>query len=153
MKRVNVTNENGRLVGWFNYDRAVGRWPDKDPVTGDGSGGLGRGQAVILTASGRWVLEDWTDWQGQENTYRWISADEAREWLLSNHHDDAVEQHFGAVPAEVNLGGRPATVGGSRRPLQAPDEFWQQVDARAAELGVSASEVIRRAVAEVLVNP
>src|SRR5690606_21326685 len=145
MQRVNVVND-GKVVGWFNMDQIRGRWSDRDPISGSGSGGTGRGEAVILTAGGRWVLQSWTDWAGEEYKHRWLSPDQAREWLVANDFGEVVAEHFGALPPEVNLGGRPVTVGGLRRVIQAPTEWWARVDARAAEDGISAAEVIRRAV-------
>lgn len=145
MERVNILDPTtGKVAGWFDLDAAE-RWSDEDPFAPNSPH---RGEAIIRTARGRWVLERWTHHVGEAPSYRYISADDAREWLARNHWDGAVERHFG-VP-EMDAGGAPVTVGGSRRLIQAPDELWEAVDARAAELGISGSEVVRRALREFL---
>jgi|SRR5690554_441338 len=146
MERVNILDPTtGKVAGWFDYASAE-RWSDEDPFAPNSPH---RGEAIIRTAGGRWVLERWTHHVGEAATYQYISADRAREWLERNHWDGAVERHFGAPP-ELDAGGAPVTVGGSRRLVQAPDELWERVDARAAELGVSGAEVVRRAVRDFL---
>lgn len=146
MQRTNVYEESGRTAGWFDYHALLGKWSDRDPVTGNGSGGAGRGHAVLLTKSGRWVLEAWTAWSGDTPTHWYISPDEAREWLLRHGEDEAVEEHFGKPPAEARIG-RPQ-VGDHRRTITAPMDLWEQVDAAAGEEGVTAPEVVRRALRE-----
>lgn len=91
------TGEN-RVVGKFDAARAVkvtGRREWDGNNMADVHVGANRGQILYRTASGRYVLETWSAWQNEETTYRFISADEARDWLILDGEDDLVEQWFG----------------------------------------------------------
>lgn len=106
MARINVYSsdyERSTLEGWFESSKAD-FWSDRD-WNGDGSQGTGRGQTIWRTAQGRWVLENWTRWQGESDSYRYIDADEAREWLLKNNRDDIVEKYLGEIEEETGPGG------------------------------------------------
>lgn len=100
MNRVSVTSGSGERVGHFDFSKAQ-RWSDGNRGGyGDGSRGTGRGEAVLLTAGGEWVLERWTQWSGEKETYHYLSAERAQAWLLRNDFDEVVEQHFGAMAEE-----------------------------------------------------
>ena len=143
MSRVAVTTEDGRNAGHFDWDKA-GRWSDRD-VNGNGSGGAGRGEAVMLTAGGKWVLEHWTYWQGQRCSYEWITAEEAHAWLLRNGETEAVEEYFGDQPEEVDRrAGRPEI--GGRVTISLGTGNLGRVDAWAQAEGISRAEWVRRAV-------
>jgi hypothetical protein len=137
-----VTASDGSYDGRFNYAKAS-RWSDED-YNGNGSGGTGRGQAVLLTAGDRWVLENWTRWQGETSTYQWITPEKAREWLLLNSYDDAAEELLGPQPEEEDKRpGRP----GIGTPVQVRlGDTLPLVDQYAQEDGVSRAEWVRRAV-------
>lgn len=101
MNRVTVYDtalfgEPGSKHTTFDYDRIRGRWSDRDPVTGVGSRGAGRGEAVILTGNGRskWVLEKWTDWSGEAGRFERLDEEDARQWLERNEFERAVAEHF-----------------------------------------------------------
>jgi hypothetical protein len=142
MSRVAVT-EDGQYVGRFEWDKAE-RWSDRD-YNGNGSGGAGRGEAVMLTAGGRWVLENWTNWQGQRNTYRYIIGNEAQAWLMRNGEDAAVEKYFGDLPEEEDRrAGRPEI--GGRVTIALGTGNLERVDAWAQAEGISRAEWVRRAV-------
>lgn len=89
--------ESGQVWAAFDYDRIRGRWSDIDPVSGAGSGGPGRGEAVILTGNGRakWVLEKWTNWGGEAARHERLDDEDAREWLERNEFSAAVAEYFG----------------------------------------------------------
>lgn len=129
-----------KLAGWFDWHKAA-RWSDAD-YNGDGSGGVGRGQAVILTSGGKWVLERWSRWQNESDRYEYITADEARDWLLRNNEDAAVAECFGEIaeeedrrPGRPEIGGRISTAIG--------DELLANVDAYAKAREVTRAEAIR----------
>jgi hypothetical protein len=160
MNRVNVydwpvyLNAIPRRVGHFDYDQAT-VWSDRDPFTGNGSGGPGKGEAVVLTADGRWVLERWSDYQGSASEFEYIAAEDAREWLLRNGEDDAVAEHFGPIEPERGPGRPPidpAPGPTKSTPVRLGAELTAAADERAAAEGVSRAELIRRAVAA-YVNP
>lgn len=143
MTRVQVV-ENDVVVGHFDRDAVQGWWSDQDPITGDGGQGAGRGQAVILTAQGRWVLEAWTNWAGETDQYEFITPERARAWLLRNAFDDVVEQHFGPIEPERGPG-RPEV--GPRIGVRLPEELLEQLDTYADQAGINRAEAVRQMVA------
>jgi hypothetical protein len=102
------------LAGWFNpdsstrYDEAT-RWDGNNSVSVNPVGRYGH-QVLYRTKGGRWVLHNWSQWQGAEERYEFVDDATAKDWLLRNEEDDAVEQWFGELDEESgpNLGGRPA---------------------------------------------
>lgn len=150
MTRINVYSktdeysyEPATLLGWFDYDKRQGAWSDAD-YNGDGSGGTGRGQEVILTSGGKWVLRNWTRWQGEEDRCEYITAGEARDWLLRNHEDEAVEQHFGAIAGDARRSaGRPEIGGAVHVRL---GELVAKVDEYAGRQKISRAEAVRKLV-------
>jgi hypothetical protein len=135
------SDEKPALLGWFESTKAD-RWSDRD-YNGNGSGGTGRGQAVWHTAQGKWVLENWTAWQNESNTYAYITADEAREWLLRNDEDEAVKANFGEVAEEEDRRpGRPAV--GDAINFRPGDERLVKIDAYAQARNLSRAEAMRR---------
>lgn len=131
--------------GWFDLSRAE-RWSDQDH-NGNGSGGPGRGVAVYRTAQGRWVMEEWTNWQGEEDLCYFIEADKAREWLLANNFDEAVEEHFGEIEEERGPG-RPAI--GDQVQVRMSDDLKERLDEWAGERNISRAEAVRRILSEAL---
>lgn len=152
MDRVNVTEDDGwgerRLVGWFDLARAA-RWSDMDH-NHNGSGGVGRGQAVVRTAGGRWVLETWTLWDGESPAYEFVAPDRARVWLIRNNLDDVVEEHFGRPAEEEGPAppGRPEV--GPQVHARLDPELLADVDSEANRRGVSRAETIRALLRQVL---
>jgi hypothetical protein len=148
MARVNVyeAHDNGygdaeyTLAGWFRSERAE-RYSDADH-NGNGSGGTGRGQAVYRTAQGRWVLERWTRWQGEEDHLEYIDAETARSWLLKNDFDEAIEEHFGEIADEQGPG-RPEI--GPAFSVRFPAGLLARVDEQAKAEGRSRAELLRDA--------
>lgn len=131
-----------RLAGHFDISKAV-QWSDADH-NGNGSGGTGRGQAVLRTSGGRWVLCNWTRWQDESDTFRYITETEAHDWLLRNHEDAAVADHFGEIPEEEDRRpGRPPIGEAINVRLGA---LLTQVDGFAATQGVNRAEAIRHLV-------
>lgn len=148
MSRVAVT-EDGQYAGHFDWGKA-GRWSDRD-VNGNGSGGAGYGEAVMLTAGGKWVLEHWTLMQGVRNTYEWITAEEAQAWLIRHGAHEVVEEYFGDEPDEVDRrAGRPEI--GGRVTLALGTGNLARVDAWAEAEGISRAEWVRRAVEAAVVQ-
>ncbi|MET7334399.1 hypothetical protein [Nonomuraea sp. NPDC005650] len=59
---------------------------------------------MYRTAEGKWVLHRWSQWEGKDDTYKFIDHARARIWLLTCNHDDAVVKHFGELPDEAGPG-------------------------------------------------
>jgi hypothetical protein len=148
MIRLNVTDSGGARVGHFDWDKKAGRWSDGDRNGyGNGSSGTGRGQAIILTSGGKWVMEHWTRWGGEADRFEYITADAAREWLLRNNEDAAVAEHFGPIAEEEDKRtGRPAI--GDAINIRLGDDLLAMVDEYARQRSVSRAEAIRRLVTD-----
>lgn len=134
-----------KRVGTFDRSKAE-RWSDKDDYHEAGSGGPGAGQAVLRTATGKWVLQHWTLWQGQEDRHEFITEGVAREWLLRNDFDTAVEKYMGGE-IEIEEDRRPGRpeIGGETK-IRLGDELLDRADRLAETQGISRAELVRRAV-------
>ena len=131
------------LAGHFDSAKAES-WTDRD-YNSNGSLGTGRGTSLWRTAGGKWVLCYWTCWQGEEDTYTYIDADAAKDWLLRNDEDTAVTKYFGPIPEEEDRRpGRPAV--GQAVNVRLGDDLLGQVDAYAGEHGQSRAEIVRELV-------
>jgi hypothetical protein len=144
----NLADEHGYeapvLVGHFESSKAE-QWSDAS-IDGNGSGGTGRGTALLRTAGGKWVLAHWTRWQGESDTYAYIEADSAKDWLLRHHEDEAVTKYFGEIPEEEDRRpGRPAIGDGNAINVRL-GELLGRVDAFATKGGTSRAAAIRELV-------
>jgi len=55
-------------------------------------------ERLYRTKSGKWVLKEWSQWQGRLETYKAISQEEAILWLLRNEHEEeAIERDTDGV--------------------------------------------------------
>lgn len=101
-----------RLIGWFDPDKcerfdADTYWNGQNRVDK-----ITRSEwidaTLFRTTGGRWVERtDYTRYHNGEVEHRFLSDDEARDWLLRNEDDEAVAEHFGEVAEESGPGGRP----------------------------------------------
>lgn len=155
MTRINVYSyakdefDETTLAGWFNPDSATlyqeaTRWDGNNSVSVNPVGKYGH-QALYRTAKGRWVLNNWSQWQGVEETYEFIDDATAKDWLLRNEEDDAVKKWFGELDEESgpNLGGRPAV--GPKAEVRLSEETLRRVDEFAA--GRSRADALRDLIA------
>jgi hypothetical protein len=137
-----------RLAGHFDDDKATrideNREWDGHNMTSVVAGGTFEHECLYRTAGGRWVLNHWSQWEGVQPTYRFVSDAVARDWLLRNGSDTEVAKWFGPVASEAgpDLGGRPE-VGGTVSTAVGTDRL-AAVDRWAAENGVTRAEAIRR---------
>lgn len=162
MARINIyeteTDEYGTvgeraLVGWFDPNKAE---QFDESTTWDGNNNVSNAtnsatehQILYRTSGGRWVLHGWSQWQGVAEWYTFLPEDKAREWLLKQNQDAAVERFFGPVAEETGPApvGRPEVGGVVNVRLGA---LLTQVDAEAARAGESRAETIRRLLAAAL---
>ena len=149
--RENVFDFEGNFVGWFDRAKAekfeeATRWDGNNHIS-IATGSQYDHEILFRTAGGRWVLHGWSQWEGRPERYRFIGDEDAREWLLLNEEDAAVERFFGEIEDEVGPG-RPE-IG---RPIIAhlPPELTAQLDQVAERDGVPRAEVIRRLLGEAL---
>lgn len=135
-----------RLVGWFDLDAATAYdedtwWDASNEMTvSRATGSPSVHERLYRTAEGRWVLFWWAQWQGRLERWSFVADGHARDWLLANGHDAAVEEHFGPVEPERGPG-RPA-IG---RPVQVrfPDGLLARLHAWADYSGISRAEAVR----------
>lgn len=151
MTRINVYRyddlDGKTLDGHFDIDRAEKfeegtRWDGNNHVSLH-VGDKFDHQTLYRTAKGRWVLNNWSQWQGREETYEFITDDQAREWLLIAKEDAAVEKYLGEIEEERGPG-RPAV--GAVLNVRFPDDVRARLDERAAGEGVAVAEMVRRLV-------
>lgn len=154
MTRINITtdaeddfgNPATRLVGWFDIAKAEEFKEDREAYDGANLAGVhlrdqNAGQVLYLTAGGRWVLHGWSAWQGTVDTWEFIGADAARDWLLINGDDEAIERIFGA-PVEPERGpGRPEI--GPMVEVRMPADMIAYLDAWTEAAGTSRAAVLR----------
>lgn len=126
--------EGPQLAGWFDYAKAR-HFPGETYWDGNNSACVHlrdgtRRQHLHRTARGRWVLENTSQWQNEQDTYEFITDDEAREWLIKNGDDGAVTEFFGEMEDESGppVGGRPKI--GPQVSVAYPPELLQRIDAK-----------------------
>lgn len=159
MARINIYSEpddydgSKVLEGWFDPDKAAcykqdTRWDGHNQV-GVITGKWSVHEHLYRTSGGRWVLRrDETTQQGGRDTYRFVSDEQAHDWLLrSECNDDAVAKWFGQVEEERGPG-RPVI--GPEVKVRLPQEQADAVDKMAAEAGISRSEMLRKLVTAAL---
>lgn len=145
------------LLGWYDPERAVEaidedtRW-DGNNWCGVTSGTtMGALATLYRTAGGRWVeRQDRRRCRiavtvQNPDTSRFLSDDEAREWLLINGRDEVVERYWGPVAEESgpDLGGRPYV--GPAISVKIPEDLLAAMDAASEAQGIARAEWIRRA--------
>jgi|GEM_PF-1414248 len=156
MQRVNVfkyadpdvDGSETHLNGWFDLDKAVEiaeltRWDGDNRVSVHVP--KFHHNALYRTAGGRWVLQSWSQWQGTMERYEYIDDERAREWLTVNESDDIVEQYFGEVEEEAQIG-RPRV--GTLVGVRVPDDVLADVDAIAERRYASRSQMVREAITD-----
>jgi len=88
MTRIVLTDGSGR---WFDAERAEvfeeATWWDGRNHRSCATGSQWEHEALYRTASGRWVLHHWSQYQGVPDRWEEIDAEEAARWLSINGHD------------------------------------------------------------------
>ena len=98
MARITLTDS----PRWFNDSTATkfdedSRWDGNNHIS-RATGSQWDHQALYYTASGRWILNSWSQWQGTEDTYEEVSQADAIEWLISQDVDN---DEISSLPATV----------------------------------------------------
>lgn len=155
MSRINVTDDDGALVGWFDPDKATGydertRWDGNDSVSL--TAGKQHHHYLWRTATGRWVLHSWSQWVGARDAYKYLTDDQAREWLMRNEYDSAeIEQITGEeIPDEPPVMGRPAI--GPQIKIRLDPDVLARIDDLADAAGVTRSAWVRSALEAAVAN-
>jgi hypothetical protein len=158
MARINVysyDDEGGKtLDGWFDTSRAEdyredSRWNGNSHI-GIESGIDHRfgGEWLYRTQGGRWVRHrDTKNYFHGPETFEFIAAEAARDWLMRNDHDDVVAKHFGEIEEERGPG-RPEV--GKPINVRLGDDLLLRVDAEADRRGKSRADTLRELVTSAL---
>ena len=143
----NYANDFDPTIGWFDMDKATryddGRYWDGSNTRGNCSRSQWVREYLFLTAGGRWVHNiDSTSLQ-QGDAYHFMTADEARDWLVrSEANEAALAEHFPTMPDESGpTMGRPAI--GEQISVAMPAELLARIDASAEQANLSRSAWIR----------
>jgi hypothetical protein len=88
MERINVVNEYGGQVGWFDRDKAH---CIEENTYFNGNNHISRStnsqwnhEELYFTASGNWIKLEYSDYQGTNPVFTAISLEDASEWLIKN---------------------------------------------------------------------
>ncbi|WP_416520089.1 CopG family transcriptional regulator [Streptomyces achromogenes] len=159
MKRITIysseMNEQGgyNKLGWFDLDAAEHVLEESSRWDGQVMRGvisqmqINRAQ-LYRTKGGRWVenQDSRPEFNGP-NRWRFLTDDEARNWMVKSggtEAEEALEKWFPDTPDEVgpSLGGRPTV--GPKVEVRLDHETLAQVDALAAKKDVTRAEMLRR---------
>lgn len=153
MSRINVITydeETGEResVGWFDPDTSTcfeqDRYWDGNNMVGVITRSQWVDECLYRTKGGRWVLNhDGHRYNNGGNDYRFLTGEEARDWLVrSVENDAAIEKYFGELEDERGPGrpeiGDPVNV--------RLGELLAKVDEAATSRGKSRAEMIRHLV-------
>ena len=139
MERTNVT-DNGKTIGWFDLDTAI----QYDGTTCRDA--LGQdSNALLRTKGGRWVLGHFSrsmsnGFEVENDWYEFVTDDQAKNWLVTQDHDDAAEKYFGPVEEESGPG-RPTV--GPKVETRLPEAVLEQVAGYAQQHSLSRAEALR----------
>ncbi len=159
MARINVYDIDPALgdktiVGWFDPKEAQSwdegtRW-DGSNLTSLVAEGRWAHETLYRTAAGRWVILWWSQYEGTQEWARYVTQEQAVEWLIASEYDAAeIEQITDTEVPEERGPGRPQ-VGDRPYKLVMPETMLASIDERADRDGVSRAEWIRRALAAAL---
>lgn len=88
MNRIALTDSSGK---WFDMDKAT---EFKNHYFWDGnnntskSAGKYNHESIYRTASGKWVLEFTSQWQGINDSYTELDDEDAAAWFMKNEYSD-----------------------------------------------------------------
>lgn len=155
MARINITETDEytgsiKVIGHFDYDKTERfeedtRWDGSNHVS-LATNDKFEHQQLLRTAGGRWVLNRWSQWEGRPDIYEFVTDDQARDWLISQSRDKAVEKYFGEIEDEKGPG-RPEV--GPATNVRLGEELTAKVDAARTD-GESRAAAIRRLLAHAL---
>lgn len=91
MKRIALTDNSG---AWFDADKAEefredSYWNGNNHIS-KATGSQWNHEWMYRTASGRWILNSFSDYQNVPETYEEVDDDTAARWLSVHGHDHPV---------------------------------------------------------------
>ena len=83
---------------WFDRDKAT-KYDEYVPHNGNNSVSVHtndqwRGKTLWKTASGTYVMCEWSAWQGESNRWYVVTEDEANYWFYTNEDYDKLPPEF-----------------------------------------------------------
>lgn len=94
MKRTIIRDNERQPVGWFDKDRATrfaeDRRHDGSNLISVATGSQWAHEALFLTRKHRWIINEWSDWQGSAETYSFMDERDAFRWLVANRYDEVM---------------------------------------------------------------
>lgn len=148
MARINIYDEAGTMVGWFDPAKCES-WEQATGWDGDGHVELATGSKEVdarlyLTTGNRWVLGNYAlpRFAGGVDTFRFISAEDAYQWLARNGCPPGQIQALIARTQEMHEAERTPTVSYE---LQMPEGLLRRIEEAATQAGVSQAEWLRQA--------
>jgi hypothetical protein len=98
MARIKVTDIEGEPAGWFDPQKAYAleqhTWFDGSNQISTATNSQTEHEKLFLTASGQWILNHWSQWQGRGETFQLITQSEAVEWLVKNQYEANELEHL-----------------------------------------------------------
>lgn len=96
MTRIPVKNAQGVYLGkWFDLDRATryaeDSWWDGSNWISKATGCQWDHEEVVRTASGRWIMHEWSNRDRSPDQWYEITQGTAVQWLIANGHAEVVE--------------------------------------------------------------
>ena len=134
MKRINLTDGSNK---WFDLERATkfsedSHWNGNNMVS-VATGSWTEHEALYRTASGWFILNSWSQWEGTRETWERISDQVAYDWLLKNGYPEEVpDPELEARDLDAAGGETP------RRFIRIPDALWTKAQATG-----NASQLVR----------
>jgi|TARA_R100000306_G_scaffold61072_2_gene62734 basic membrane lipoprotein Med (substrate-binding protein (PBP1-ABC) superfamily) len=88
-----IALENGKR--WFDEEKAEKYmehlYSDGSNMISQATGSQWEHECLYRTASGTWILNHWSQYQGVPETYTVITVESANSWLSKNDLHDAIE--------------------------------------------------------------
>ena len=94
MNRIALTGED--TGKWFDESKAVkfkeATWHNGSNFISKATGSQWDHEVLYYTKSGSWVLNNWSQYQGSNESYETIHQDDAISWLIVNDHADELDE-------------------------------------------------------------
>lgn len=139
--------ETRTLAGWYDADKATSydedtRWDGNNHIS-LATGTQWGHERLDRTAGGRWAIYSWSQWQGVSPSARFVTAEQAKEWMIRNDYSaEAITEATGIDMEDERGPGRPEI--GPPIQVRLPADLLGALDTQRGDL--SRAEAVRRAV-------